>query len=180
MKGLILSLAALFLFAVMAAIAPRLVRFKRDLQLLICVTPLGAVVYFILYAVTPADLYFLPSSWICSSARLDLWYGFAVFVLNCHTFVDCLSASCAGFSVSLLIIILNQRGQPTSTAALVAKFTLADQTDSIYGWRLPHLEERGYIRKDSGTGCYLLTAKGRLVAVIAHSLKRLMNLGEGG
>ena len=180
MKGLILSLAALLSFAVMAAIAPRFVRFKRDLQLLICVTPLGAVVYFILYAITPPNLYFLSEPWMCSNPRLDLVYGFAVYVLNCHTFVDGLSGSCGGFSVSLLIIILNHRGQPTSTGTLVAKFILPDQTDAIYGWRLPHLENRGYIRRDAETGYYTLTAKGRLVAVVAHGLKRLMNLGEGG
>ena len=180
MKGLIISLAALLSFAVMAAVAPRLVRLKRDLQLLIYVTPLGAAVYFVLFIVTPPDLYVLPERWMCSSARLDLVYGFVVYVLNCHTLIDCLSASCGGFSVSLLIIILRHREQLTSTGALVAKFTLADQTDSIYGWRLPHLEKQGYIRKDSHTGCYSLTTKGRIVAVIAHGLKRLMNLGEGG
>ncbi|HUI07358.1 MAG TPA: hypothetical protein VL486_10185 [Verrucomicrobiae bacterium] len=180
MKGLLISLAALLTFAAMATVAPRLVRLKRDLQLLVYVSPLGAVAYFILFAVTPPDLGFLPKTWMCSSARVDLFYGFAVYVLNCHTLIDCLSASCGGFSVSLLIIILRQRGQPASTDVLLAKFRLGDQADSIYGWRLPHLEKRGYIRKDPLTGYYSLTLKGRVVAVVAHRLKRLMNLGEGG
>ena len=180
MKGLILSLAALLSFAAMAAVAARLVRLKRDLQLLVYMTPLGAAVYFILFAVTPPDLYFLPETWMCSSARLDRIYGFVVYALNCHTLIDCLSASCGGFSVSLLIIMLRHHGQPTSTDTFIAKFTLADQTDSIYGWRLPHLEQRGYIRRDPDTGGYSLTRKGRVVAVAALGLKRLMNLGEGG
>jgi hypothetical protein len=180
MKGFVVSLVALGAFAVLAAVAARLVRLKRELQLLVYMAPVGAVAYFILYAVTPADLYFLPEAWRCSSARLDLVYGFVVYVLNCHTLIDCLSASCGGFSVSLLIILLRHGGQPVSTAALVAKFTLADQTDSIYGWRLPQLERRGYIVRDPRTGCYSLTSKGQLVAVITYGLKRLMNLGEGG
>jgi len=180
MKGLIISLAALLSFAVMAAVAARLVRLKRELQLLVYMAPLGAAVYFILFAVTPPNLYFLPEAWMCSSPKLDLAYGFVVYVLNCHTFIDCLSASCGGFSVSLLIIILRHGGQPTPTGALVGQFTLADQTDSIYGWRLPHLEKRGYVRRDPRTGGYSLTAKGRAVAVVTHRLKRLMNLGEGG
>ena len=180
MKGLLVSLVALFSFAILAAVAARLVRLKRDLQLLVYTAPLGAVVYFLLFLVTPPDLGFLPRAWMCSSARLDLVYGFVVYVLNCHTFIDCLSASCGGFSVSLLVILLQHGQLPTSTATLVGKFTLPDQTDSIYGWRLPHLEQRGYIRRDPDTGSYSLTAKGRIVAVVTHYLKRLMNLGEGG
>jgi hypothetical protein len=180
MKGFILSLAALLSFAVLAAVAVRLTRLKGGVLFLICLTPLGALVYFILFAVTPPDLYFLPETWTCSSARLDLVYGFAVYVLNCHTLIDCLSASCGGFSVSLLIIILEHGGQPVSIETLAAKFTLADQTDSIYAWRLPQLTRRGYILKDTRSGCYTLTPKGRAVAIVTDRLKRLMNLGAGG
>ncbi|HUJ72610.1 MAG TPA: hypothetical protein VLZ30_10215, partial [Verrucomicrobiae bacterium] len=66
MKGLIISLAALLSFAMMSAVATRLVRLKRDLILLVYMVPLGAAVYVILFAVTPPDLYFLPGAWMCS------------------------------------------------------------------------------------------------------------------
>jgi hypothetical protein len=180
MKGLIVSVVALLLFAVMAAVAAHLVRLRRKLQLFVYMAPVGAAAYFILFAVTPSDLYFLPAAWTCSSEQLDLFYGFVVYVLNCHTLIDCLSASCGGFSVSLLIILLRHGGETVSTGALVARFKLAGEADSIYAWRLPHLEKRGYIRRDLQTGGFALTAKGRVVATTAYGLKRLMNLGEGG
>jgi DNA-binding IclR family transcriptional regulator len=59
--------------------------------------------------------------------------------------------------------------------------TLAPQeSDRIYAWRVSHLLKRGYLSRDAATQRYSLTAKGRMVAALALTLKRLMNLGEGG
>ena len=174
MKGVIISFAALAVFVLGSSIAARILRLRRDLQVFGWMLPVGIVAYFVLFALTPANLGFLPEGWLCSNRTLDVWYGFIVLILNCHTFVDCISASCAGFSVSLLIIL--EKSAPTDE--IVNKFRVGQQGDSIYAWRLPHLEKRGYIRKE-GNG-YALTGKGRIVAVITYSLKRLMNLGAGG
>lgn len=180
MKGLLVSLLALGLNAVSTVIAAHLLRPKRPLYLFALVALAWGVGYSILYAVTPEDLWFLPPTWMCSSKRLDFFYGLIVFALNCHNFIDCISASCGGFSVSLLVIMFRASGQPVTTDQLAAKFKLGDQTDSIYGWRLPHMEKRGYICRDPNTNHYSLTRKGRVTALIASCLKRMMNLGKGG
>jgi len=180
MKGLLLSLVGLLAFAVSTIAIARFVRLPRQLKLLIWMTPIGAVAYFLLYASTPPNLHFLADRWMCSNSTLDLWYGFVVYILNCHTLIDCISGSCGGFSVSLLVIFLGAPNQTASTAEVIAKFKLGDETDSIYAWRLPHLEKHGYVLKGPATRTYSLTTEGRLVARIALGLKRLMNLGEGG
>ena len=180
MKGLLVSLLALALYVVSAVIAAHLLHPKRPLYLFALVAAGWGVGYSILYALTPQDFWFLPRAWMCSSTPLDFFYGLIVLALNCHTLIDCLSASCGGFSVSLLVVMFRAGEKPVTTDALVAKFKLGDQADTIYGWRLPHLERRGYLHRDATTGHYSLTSKGRVTAVIAHCLKRMMNLGKGG
>jgi hypothetical protein len=201
MKGLLLSLFVLVLNIVSTAAVAHVLRPKRYLYLFALSALAWGVAYVILYASTPADLYFLSPRWVCTNAHLDLLYGFAVFLLNCHTFVDCFFATCGGFSVSLLMAILNPGGKSITTDALVTRFkaepesdrsrlvpgrgpvdkTLAPhESDRIYAWRVPHLAKRGYIRRDEQTGNYMLTSKGRMIALLTLSLKRMMNLGEGG
>ena len=118
-------------------------------------------------------------------------YGFAVLLLNCHSFVDFFFATCGGFSVSLLVAILNPGDKPITAADLSAKFKLEEskaesrrmgpeESNRIYAWRLPYLVKRGWIRKDPQTERYSLTNTGRIIARIVHGLKRSMNLGEGG
>jgi DNA-binding IclR family transcriptional regulator len=94
--------------------------------------------------------------------------------------VDCFSGSCGGFSTALLVAILQAGDEPATTGTLVAKFRLGENSDRIYGWRLPRLEKQGYVRQDPQSGRYLLTGKGRILAVITFCLKRIMNLGAGG
>jgi hypothetical protein len=180
MKGLLVSLVTLILYAASTIVVARLWRPRRHIYLFVLVGLAWIVGYIILYFVTPANLYFLPKAWMCSNIWLDFFYGLIVFLLNCHTFVDCVATACAGFSISLLVVILKAAGQTATTDELVAKYKLDDQTDRIYGWRVPHLERRGYIRRDPKTGHYFLTRKGRIIAVTTFCLKRMMNLGEGG
>jgi hypothetical protein len=201
MKGLILSLLVLaFNVGTVAAIA-HVLRPKGYLYLFTVASLAWGVGYIILYAVTPQDLYFLPRAWMCSDQRFDLAYGFVVFLLNCHSFVDYFYATCGGFSVSLLVAILNAEDKGATTVDLSAKFKLeSEQTrrrvapgvgpvdtpvapqesDRIYAWRLPMLVKRGWIQKDPTTGYYSLTNRGRMIARVVFGLKQSMNLGEGG
>jgi hypothetical protein len=179
-KGLLVSLLTLVLYGLSSAVIAQLFRPKRFITMFAAVAVAWSVGYFVLYAVLPANLYFLPPTWMCSIQWFDMLYGFIVFLLNCHTLVDCFSGSCGGLSTALLVAILQAGDQPVTTEALVAKFKLGENSDRIYGWRLPRLEKQGYVRQDPPSGRYLLTAKGRILAVITFCLKRIMNLGAGG
>ena len=180
MKGLIVSVVMFALFVVVSAATSHILRLKRHLHMFALVALVCGVGYFILYNFTPPDFYFLPRSWMCSISWFDQLYGLIVFLLNCHSFVDWFFASCTGFSVSMLMAILEGDGQSITTAGMVAKFKSGTETDRIYGWRIPYLEAKGHIRKDPKTGFYTLTAKGRVVASAACLAKWMMNLGEGG
>ena len=180
MKGLILSLLVFVLYVGSTAVAAHVLRPKGHLRLFVLASVPWGVGYFVLYAILPRDVYFLPQVWMSSSWRIDMVYGFVVFLLNCHTFVDCFFGGCGGFSVSLLIAILRTSGRTATREALVAKFKLNDHTDRIYSWRVPRMEEQDWVRRHAQDGRYALTSKGRIVAGITWGLKRLMNLGEGG
>jgi hypothetical protein len=180
MKGLLVSLVTLILYAASTMVVARLWHPRRNIYLFVSVGLAWIVGYAILYFATPANLYFLPKGWMCSNIWLDFFYGLIVFLLNCHTFVDCAVTACAGFSISLVVVILKAAGQTATTDELVAKYQLDGETDRIYGWRVPHLERRGYIRRDPKTGRYLLTPKGHIIAATTFFLKRILNLGEGG
>jgi hypothetical protein len=171
---------ALVLYGLSSVIVAQVVRPKRHITMFAAVALGWSIGYFVLYALLPADLYFLPSTYLCSIRWFDMLYGFVVFLLNCHTFVDLFSGSCGGFSTALLVAILQHRSRPATTETLIAKFKLDDQSDRIYGWRMPRLEKQGYVRRDPVSGHYFLTSKGRIIAVITFCLKRGMNLGEGG
>jgi hypothetical protein len=200
-KGLILSLVVFVLYVGSTAVAAHVLRPRGYLRLfLLAFLPCG-VGYFTLYTVTPRDLYFLPPTWTGSDRSFDMAYGFAVLLLNCHNFVDYFFATCSGFSVSLLVAILDAGDRPITTVDLSAKFKLESETESrrmapgvgpvdmpaapqesnrIYAWRLPYLVKRGWIRKDPQTDHYSLTDTGRIIARIVQGLKRSMNLGGGG
>ena len=201
MKGLVLSLLAFVLYVGSTAVAAHRLRPRGHLRVfLLAFLPCG-VGYFILYTVTPGDLCFLPPTWTGSDQFFDMAYGFAVLLLNCHSFVDYFFATSGGFSVSLLVAILDAGDRPIATADLSAKFKLESEAESsrmapgvgpadmpavpqelnrIYAWRLPYLVKRGWIRKDPQSEYYSLTNTGRIIARIVHGLKRSMNLGEGG
>jgi len=200
-KGLLVSLVALALNIISSACAAHLLRPKRYLYLFAISSVVGSGVYVLLFLVTPPDLYFLPTAWSINESRLDLFYGFIIYFLNCHTFVDSFFATCGGFSVALLVAMLKNGHKLTSTNELMGKFKLQPQpqqrrmapglgpvdgrlvpqeSDRIYAWRIPHLVARGYIRRDEIRQVYSLTTKGRFIAIVTFALKRLMNLGEGG
>ena len=201
MKGLILSLLVLVFNVASVAAVAHVLRPKGYLCLFTVVSLAWGVGYAILYAVTPQDLYFLPQAWMCSDQRFDMAYGFVVFLLNCHSFVDYFYATCGGFSVSLLVAIRNAADKGATTSDLSAKFKLESEgrrravapgvgpvdtpvapqeSDRIYAWRLPILLKRRWIQKDPSTGYYSLTTKGRMIARAVFGLKQSMNLGEGG
>jgi hypothetical protein len=180
MKGLILSLTVAVLYGVSTMVAAHVFRPRRHLYLFVLAIPAWILSYLLLYVFTPADLFFLPQTWTASVGWVDFIYGLAVFLFICHSFVCAVFAGCSGFSISLLVAAKQSGNQTPTTDYLVAKFRVEDGGDRIYGWRVPHLEKRGYIRRNSATGGYVLTGKGCLIAQVARFAKWAMNLGEGG
>ena len=166
-------------FLITAIFAARLFRPSRHLQLFVPTALIWGGGYVGLYLCVPASAGFLPLEWQSSNAWTDGVYGFLVYWLNIHTVVDVFFATCGGFSVSLLSAILRAKGG-MNTADLVEAYSGPQGGDKIYNWRVPHLESQGYLFRDTSSGAYQLTAKGRLVASFTNVLKRLMNLGKGG
>ena len=180
MKGLIISVIVAALYTVTTMIAAHLFRPRRHLYLFVFAVPAWVLGYALLYTMTPGNLWFLPETWISSARLVDWIYGLAVFLFFCHSFVCAVFAGCSGFSISLLVAIAQAGSQFATTPLLVTKFRTEDGGDRIYGWRVPHLEKRGYIQRNLATGEYALTGKGRLIAEVARFAKWAMNLGEGG
>ncbi len=179
MKGTFVSLIAVVGFLLTAILAARLFKPSRHLHLFVPTAVLWGIGYVALYWCVPASAGFLPLAWQCPNPWADGVYGFLVYWLNIHTVVDVFFATCGGFSVSLLSAILRAGGGMT-TEELVGAFGGKEGGDKIYNWRVPHLERQGYLLRDSNSGTYRLTRKGRLVAYSTDILKRLMNLGKGG
>jgi hypothetical protein len=178
MKGLLLSLLVLAGYALTTAVVAHLTRPRTYLRLFVMHAGLWTPGYFLLYWLTPADLGFLPPAWQCAHPWWDALYGFAVFLLNCHTYVDCFFGFCTGFSVSMMLAIGRRGGLRQDE--ILQQFSLPDGSDRIYAWRLPYLQKIGWLRQDPVTGHYQLTRRGRSIARITWTLKRAMNLGKGG
>ena len=179
MKGLLISLIALLAFILTAIVAARLFKPKRHLQLFAPTAALWAIGYVTIFLSTPSHLGFLPSGWQSAHSWVDATYGFFVYWLNVHTVVDIFFATCGGFSVSLLSAILKAPDKAT-TDCLVSSFSQGQGEDKIYNWRVPHLERQGYLSRNTQSGNYQLTLKGRFIARSTKLLKKLMNLGKGG
>lgn len=180
MKGLIVSLFACLVSLVGSAITSHCVRPARHFPVFVGWAAAGAVVYGIAYAVTPADLWFLGPGWQWRPAEFDALYGFVVYCLNCHTWIDLFYATCGGFS-SAILLVMRRAGRPISSAEASAAFRGGDHGGGrIYAWRIPKLVANGYLRRHADTDRICLTGKGRAVALVAAFLKRAMTLGQGG
>jgi len=180
MKGLIISLITFILYILVTAILAHLIKPRHIGKLFFPSVPLWAPVYFILYFITPADLYVLPATWLTSVKALDVTYGFVVYLLNCHSYIDFFFGFNGGFSMSLLFEIIRSKDQVATREDLVKEYFTDDGFDKIYNWRLPHLENAECIEMNAGRDSCHLTSRGRRIAVVTKCLKRILNLREGG
>ncbi len=180
MKGLLISLVTFALCVLSTAVLSHIVRTEKHSRVFLPAFAGWSPVYFALFFLTPDNLGFLPAAWTCHARWLDATYGFVVYLLNCHSYLDFFFAFNGGFSMSVMLEILRTGPDGARTDALVAKYVRPDGFDKIYGWRLPRLEESGMITIDREAGTCALTGTGRKVARLALFLKRCLNLGEGG
>ncbi|MCX7412432.1 MAG: hypothetical protein NTW36_03190 [Planctomycetia bacterium] len=180
MKGLIISFIAVVLCIAGSAIMAQLLRPQRHLKLFVACSLVGAAGYAAMFATTPPDVWFLTEEWQCGSTVLDFFYGLAVYVLNCHTWIDVFFATCGGFS-SAILLVMRKAGTPVSTDEVTSAFTFAeDGGERIYSARFPNLIRWGYITCESASSRMRLTSKGRAVALIVRQIKTLLSLKAGG
>ena len=139
------------------------------------------LLYIVVFWITPQNLYFLPAGWIGEPGWLDAISGLVILILNCLSYINWFFGFNGGFSMSLLLELWRTANQGLSTEELVRRYVLTNAgIDKILGWRVPRLEETGYIIKDPQTGVFQLTPKGRIVAWLTLISKRMLNLGAGG
>ncbi len=179
MKGLAISLFSFILYVIVTAALARWLRPRRPAKLfvgaLLAFTPL----YFLLYWVTPRDCFLLPLNWLSDQPGVEIILGYIIFLLNWHSYIDFFFGFNGGFSMSLLLELSRAAPAGLSTEKLLQSYLRSDGTDKIYAWRLPRLQQTGYISINA-QGLYQLTPKGRLVAHLTWFLKRILNLGLGG
>ena len=180
MKGILLSTAIFMLYVVLTAWLSHILKPVRHTRVFAPSLIATAFLYLGSYLLSPADLGFLPPRLLANYAWLDIALGLLILVLNVHSYVDTFSGLNCGFSTSMMLL-LHRAGEKGMTAEdLIANYHGSDGMDKIYGWRIPHLDETGYIHFDRRTGVCTLTGKGRVTALITRLIKRTLNLGAGG
>ena len=181
MKGLILSLAVFVAYVFVTAILSHWLRPQRPSRLFPPIFLFFSLIYAAAYWFTPQDLYFLGPGWISAPLWLDAIGGFIILIMNYFSYIDWFFGFNGGFSMSLMLEILRTDNRSMSTEELVHRYLLSNEdSDKILSWRIPRLEETGYIVQDRQTGIYQLTYKGRIVVWLTDISKRFLNLGAGG
>lgn len=180
MKGLLLSFVVFVLYVVLTALLSHFARFERHSRLFLPGILLAVVAFAAGYCLTPADLGFLPAGWLASHAWLDVCVGLFVLLLNIHNYMDWFFGFNGGFSTSLMLLLYRAAKDGRTTDGLISEYHTGSGMDKIYGWRLPRMEETGYLAMDKETGTCTLTPKGRMTAQIGRLIKKILNLGAGG
>ena len=172
MKGLILAALAFVLLVVGSGVALRLYRGNKEFKVFLAAFAAAVAGYALTYAVTPADLGFLPPAWI-EPAAVEFWNGLLMLALVFHGFWCFAYFACLSPSMGVMVE-LRARG----TRGISAEEALAMQGDEqpvnlIFQRRLPKLVQGGYVREEGGA--YRLLPRGGRIAALGAFLKRLIN-----
>ncbi len=180
MKGLFISLVVFFLYVAFTILVSHFFRVKRHGRLFFPAVALWTPVYFILYFATPEDCGWIPETWLGNPRWLELIYGYIIYLLNCHSYIDFFFGFTGGFSMSLMCDLLLSGKKGRATAELITGFELENGGDKVYQRRIPHLAEAGMITVDGSQQICRATPKGKRWAAILSFIKRLLNLSKGG
>jgi len=180
MKGLIVSTLVFVLYVVMTAFFSHFLRPDRHSKIFLPGILFSILLYFGIYIRSSADLGFIPPAWIAHYSRLDFLLGFVILMLNIHSYIDWFFGFNGGFSTSLILLLHRAGNNGMQVEEVIARYHGEGGMDKIYGWRLPRLEQTGYIKIDEASGICTLTLKGRLAAATTRRIKRALNLGAGG
>lgn len=179
MKGLILSLFVFIFYVISSVILSWILKPTRHAKLFLPLAIIAFFLFLIAYALTPTNLWLLPHNWQATHTWLDVILGMMILFFNIHSYVDWFFGFNGGFSTSLMLLLLKNGSQGTTTEELMAHYN-SSTGSKIHGWRIPRLEETGYLYVDSKTNCYHLTKKGILIATITRQAKKILSLGQGG
>ena len=181
MKGIVISLIVFVGYVLVTAILCHIFHPPRHSKLFFPVMYLFLPLYCVVYGVTPQNLYIFPPTWLAEAVWLDAIGGLLILILNIFSYINWFFGFNGGFSMSLMLELLRTGNQGLNTAELTQRYLLRNNNmDKILGWRVPRLEETGYLVMDRQTGVCRLTGKGRVIAWLTYFSKRLLNLGEGG
>lgn len=177
MKSIFLAFLSFLFLLASVLIMLRFYNGRKYFRVLIAGFILSIPFYVILYKISPSNFYFLPPTQLEPHTAMDFWNGLILLFLVFHSFWDfCYTSAFTGFSSNLLVI-LSRTGEMSQTQILDL-YAAKGGLDGILSWRLPNLVRGKYLKEEHGR--YLLLPKGRAVAWITQTLKRLLALGEGG
>ena len=180
MKGFILSVSVFVLYVIFTAILSHVFKVERHSKLFLPGIGIAMALFVATYYISPARLWVLPAGWQATHCWLDVVLGLFILILNIHSYVDWFFAFNGGFSTSLMLLLYRSGNGGLSEQELIANYHDKDGRDKIHGWRLPRLEETGYIKIEEATLLCELTSKGEKVASLIRFIKRTLNLGIGG
>lgn len=180
MKGIILSFAVFFLYLFSVIITCQIKQFERHSKIFLPMFVFWIPVYFVLYLITPDNLYFLPYYLTNQYKWLELIYGFFVYALNFHNQIDFFYTVNGGFSTCILIELKKTKNGLSSEQIVNMFKKPGESMNKIFSWRLPRMAETGYITFNEKTGSASLTLKGKIIAGFVKFLKFLLNVPKGG
>jgi len=180
MKGIILSFAIFFFYLFSVIIISQIKQFERHSKIFLPMFVFWIPVYFVLYFITPDNLYFLPSYFTSEYKWLELIYGFIVYTLNFHNQIDFFYTVNGGFSTCILIEIKKTKAGLSSEEIVNMFKKTGESMNKIFSWRLPRMAETGYISFNEKTGKTGLTFKGKIIAGFVKFLKILLNVPKEG
>lgn len=180
MKGILISIIVFVVYVIYTIIVAHFGKIKRYGRLFFPAVALWSPLYFLLYFMTPRNVWILPDTWLGEPEWLEITYGYVIYLLNCHSYIDFFFGFTGGFSTSLLREILLSGAHGRTTDEIAAGFQTTGGEDKIYQRRIPHLAESGMITVSGGNQMCRATAKGKRWAVILSFAKRTLNLDKGG
>lgn len=180
MKGLFLSLVLFIAYVISTTLIAHVFKPNRHAKLFVPAFLAWSPLYFLVFLLTPPDLWFISPAWQADPAWIDLLAGYVAFALNVHSFMDFFFGFNGGFSTSILLNIFRAKNQTLSTQQIIQRYCTPDGSDKITGWRLPRLQDTGYLVIHSDKAHCSLTRKGHLIASFSAALKKILNLGSGG
>lgn len=180
MKGLLLSLLVFIFYVGSSVLFSHLLRPKRHPKLFLSLLLLSSIIFFALYWATPMNFWFLAQPWQAAHVWLDMLLGFLILLFNVHSYIDWFFGFNGGFSTSLMLVLLDKNKRGATTDEILQEYECASGENKIHAWRIPRLQETGYLKVNPHTGICTLTFKGKAIAQTALLAKKIFNLGIGG
>lgn len=180
MKGLLLSLIIFGLYVITTAIASHCIKPRRHSSFFLGFIIPAILSFSLSYYFTPANLVWLSPSWEAHYPWIDVTLGFVILLLNINSYFTWFFGFNGGFSTSLMLLLLRYKPQGATAHELIKHYYTSSGYDKVQGWRVPYLQAEGYLKIDPKTNFCSLTKKGTLIANLAKTAKKVLNLGTGG